>query len=80
MKTPRDLTGVELAKALKVLGYNITRQNGSHIRVTTLHNGEHHEVVPNHSPIKIGTLRSILRNIAQHHQISTAELMERLDL
>ncbi len=80
MKTPRDLTGAELAKALKVLGYTITRQNGSHIRVTTLLNGEHHEVVPNHSPIKIGTLRSILRNIAQHHQISTAELMEKLDL
>ena len=80
MKTPRDLTGAELAKALKVLGYTITRQNGSHIRVTTQQNGEHHEVVPNHSPIKIGTLRSILRNIAQHHLISTAELMEKLDL
>lgn len=80
MKTPRDLTGLELAKALKVLGYAITRQNGSHIRVTTLQNGEHHEVVPNHSPIKIGTLRSILRNVAQHHQISTAELLEKLDL
>ena len=80
MKTPRDLTGVELAKALKILGYAITRQNGSHIRVTTLQNGEHHEVVPNHSPIKIGTLRSILRNIAQHHQISTAELLDKLDL
>ena len=80
MKTPRDLTGLELARALKALGYSITRQNGSHIRVTTLENGEHHEVVPNHSPIKIGTLRSILRNVALHHQISTAELLDRLHL
>lgn len=80
MKIPRDLTGMELAKALKVLGYAITRQTGSHIRVTTHENGEHHEVVPNHSPIKIGTLRSILRNVANHHQITTAELLDKLDL
>lgn len=35
MKLPRDLTGLELAKALKALGYEITRQTGSHIRLTT---------------------------------------------
>ncbi len=78
MKTPRDLSGTELAKALRILGYVVTRQNGSHLRVTTQLGGEHHEVVPNHSPIKIGTLKSILRNIAAHHRMSVAELLEKL--
>lgn len=80
MKTPRDLSGQELAKALRKLGYVVTRQHGSHLRVTTQHGGEHHEVVPNHSPVKLGTLKGILRNVAQHHRMSVAELMETLEL
>ena len=78
MKTPRDLSGPELAKGLRVFGYGVTRQNGSHLRVTTQLGGEHHEVIPNHSPIKIGTLKSILRNVAAHHGLSVAELLEKL--
>jgi len=80
MKTPRDLSGLELAKALRKLGYVVTRQSGSHLRITTQQGGEHHEVVPNHSPVKIGTLKGILRNVAEHHKITVAELMEHLDL
>ena len=80
MKTPRDLSGPELAKALRKLGYAVTRQNGSHLRVTTQQGGEHHEVVPNHSPIKLGTLKSILRSVAAHHRMTVAELMEALEL
>ena len=80
MKTPRDLSGHELAKALRKLGYVVTRQHGSHLRVTTQQGGEHHEVIPNHSPIKLGTLKGILRNVAQHQRMSVAELMEALDL
>jgi predicted RNA binding protein YcfA (HicA-like mRNA interferase family) len=34
MKLPRDLTGTELVKALRPLGYRVTRQTGSHIRLT----------------------------------------------
>ena len=80
MKTPRDLSGAELAKALRKLGYSITRQSGSHLRITTQEGGEHHEVIPNHSPIKIGTLKSILRNVASHHRLAVSELLELLDL
>ena len=80
MKTPRDLSGSELAKALRKLGYVVTRQSGSHLRVTTQERGEHHEVIPNHSPIKIGTLKSILRNVAAHHQMSVPEVLGLLDL
>ena len=79
MKTPRDLSGAELAKALRKLGYTVTRQSGLHLRITTQEGGEHHEVIPNHSPIKIGTLKSILRNVAFHQRISVPELIRLLD-
>ena len=46
MKLPRDLKGTDLARALQVLGYEITRQKGSHMRITTTLNGTHHEVIP----------------------------------
>jgi predicted RNA binding protein YcfA (HicA-like mRNA interferase family) len=78
MKTPRDISGADLAKALRLLGYQITRQTGSHLRITTQQGGEHHEVIPNHPAIKIGTLKGILRGIAAHHQITVAELLERI--
>ena len=48
--------------------------------MTTQAGGEHHEVVPNHSPINIGTLKSILRNVAAHHRMTMPEVLERLDL
>lgn len=35
MKLPRGLSGGELAQALRVLGYVVTRQSGSHMRLTT---------------------------------------------
>ncbi len=46
MKIPRDLSGIELAKKISVFGYRITRRTGSHIRLTTLENGEHHLTIP----------------------------------
>ena len=44
MKLPRDLAGMELAKALAKLGYQISHQTGIHIRHTTCQNGEHHHL------------------------------------
>jgi len=35
MRLPRDLSGRELASALRRLGYEITRQTGSPLRLTT---------------------------------------------
>lgn len=56
MKLLRDLAGHDLVKSLHKLGYAVTRQSGSHVRITRI-GGEHHEVIPNHSTIKIGTLQ-----------------------
>ncbi len=46
MRLPRDLSGDDLAKTLKVLGYRVARQSGSHMRLTTLEHGEHHMISP----------------------------------
>jgi predicted RNA binding protein YcfA (HicA-like mRNA interferase family) len=78
MKIPRDLSGIYLAKLLKVYGYQITRQQGSHIRLTTTQNGEHHITIPSHNPLKLGTLSAILSNLAEHQKISKDILMSAL--
>lgn len=78
MKVPRDLTGYELASLLGVFGYEITRQKGSHIRLTTPENGEHHITIPAHNPLKIGTISSILQEVAEHFGMTKKELSERL--
>ena len=80
MKIPRDIRAEQLVKALGKLGYKATRQRGSHIRVTTEVGGEHHEVVPHHRTIKVGTLRSILKSVADHHHLSLEELIKTLGL
>ncbi|WP_367872641.1 type II toxin-antitoxin system HicA family toxin [Luteolibacter sp. Populi] len=80
MKLPRDLDGAELIRALKVLGYEVSRQKGSHVRVTTSDGGKHHETIPLHRPLKAGTLAGLLKSLAAHHQISVAELIRLLDL
>jgi len=35
LRLPRDISGDELARALGDLGYRVTRQIGSHLRLTT---------------------------------------------
>lgn len=80
MKVPRDVSGPELIKALRTLGYTPNRQRGSHVRVTTQRGGQHHEVIPNHNPIKVGTLSGVLKSIAAHHNLAVEELLQQLDL
>ena len=78
MKLPRDIDASDLIKALYKFGYAPSRQTGSHIRLTTQQNGQHHLTIPNHDPIKIGTLNAILTEVAQHLGVSKQELIERL--
>jgi len=80
MRLPRDLSGADLVKALRILGYEPTLQTGSHIRLTTRENGEHHVTIPNHSPLRIGTLASVLDSVAKHFALSRQELILRLKL
>jgi len=80
MRLPRDVSGSEIVKALRILGYVVSRQSGSHIRVTTMENGEYRVTIPNHNPIKLGTLASILDDVASHFDISRDEILRRIDL
>ncbi|MCX7137069.1 MAG: type II toxin-antitoxin system HicA family toxin [Proteobacteria bacterium] len=74
MRLPRDVSGRELAKAAGALRYQISRQTGSHIRLTTTRNGEHHITIPAHDALKIGTLAAILGNIAAHLELDRDEV------
>ena len=78
MKRPRDLSGAELAKALRRLGYAITRQTGSHIRLTTERGGRHRVTIPAHRTLKVGTLAAILDEVARHHGLSRQAILDEL--
>jgi len=78
MKVPRDLSGIQLIKKLERLGYQVTRQTGSHIRLSCNTPSQHHITIPNHNPLRLGTLNSILGDIAAHLKISRDELAQKL--
>ena len=81
MRIPRQLSGQDVARVLGVLGYERVRQDGSHIRLTTQVNGAHHVTVPNHKPLKIGTLLGgVLKPVAAHHRLTVEELLAKLGL
>ena len=60
MKIPRNLSANELIKSLEKVGYLPTRQSGSHIRLTTQQNGQHH--------ITTATQSAANRNIIYYSQ------------
>ena len=79
MKAPRDLSGIELEKLLHRFGYEATRQHGSHIRLTTsIRGAEHHITVPAHKFLKIGTLESILADVAGYLALPRPEFEREL--
>jgi predicted RNA binding protein YcfA (HicA-like mRNA interferase family) len=78
MKLPRDLSGDDLAKLLRKYGYVVTRQVGSHMRLTTQQGSEHHITIPRHSSLRVGTLNDMLKDVAQHLGMERDELAESL--
>lgn len=78
MRLPRDLSGGDLAQILLKLGYSITRQTGSHLRLTTIEHGEHHITIPQHNPLRIGTLSAILADVATHFKLTREQLYRQL--
>ena len=67
--------GKDLARLLSKYGYQITRQKGSHVRLTTKINGEHHITIPNHKPLKIGTISGLLTDISGYLKIDKQALI-----
>lgn len=78
MKLPRNLSASELVKALNKYHYSVERQKGSHIRLTTTLKGQHHITIPNHDPLKIGTLSAILGDVANHLGTTKEEVVQEL--
>jgi predicted RNA binding protein YcfA (HicA-like mRNA interferase family) len=78
VKLPRDVSGQDLARRLSRFGYVVTRQVGSHMRLTTQERGQHHVTIPAHDALRVGTLEYILASVAHHLGLDRQELAQRL--
>jgi predicted RNA binding protein YcfA (HicA-like mRNA interferase family) len=78
LKLPRDVSGQELVRLLAKLGYEKTRQVGSHVRLSTAEHGGHKITVPMHRDIRVGTLDEIMERVAAHFGLTREDLAERL--
>lgn len=78
-KTPRNVLGTDLVKLFSKYGYEVIRQKGSHIRLSKSSvEGTHNLTIPNHNPVKLGTLNAILSDAAEQLKISKDELIAKL--
>ena len=78
MRVPRDVSGEQLAKLLARYGYRVTRQTGGHLRLTTTIREESHVTIPLHNALKVGTLSSILTDVASQVKITKDVLIRDL--
>ena len=79
MKVPRDLNGGEVVKVLRRhWNYRQVNQEGSHIVLETDVPTHHRLAVPNHSPIRVGTLNSIIRAVAAHKNVDRQAVLDSL--
>jgi len=79
LKLPRDWSGEELARRLVRIGYAVTRQSGSHMRLThSTTTSQHHVTVPRHAALRAGTLAAILDDVASNLSITREQLLDRL--
>lgn len=79
MKLPRDIGGRELANALiRNWGYRQVHQVGSHIILQTETPNHHRLSVPDHRPLRVGTLNGILRAVAFAKGVKREEIVNSL--
>jgi predicted RNA binding protein YcfA (HicA-like mRNA interferase family) len=79
MKIPRDLSGAQLVKVLcRDWGYRVIHQEGSHIILQTDTPSHQRLSVPNHNPLRIGTLNGIIRIMSAHKGVERQRLLETL--
>jgi predicted RNA binding protein YcfA (HicA-like mRNA interferase family) len=81
MKLPRNISGEDLAAGLcKQWNYCRVHQAGSHIILETDHPLHQRIAVPAHKELRIGTLNSILRAVAEAKQTTRQAILESLEL
>ncbi|HEY3321026.1 MAG TPA: type II toxin-antitoxin system HicA family toxin [Planctomycetota bacterium] len=79
MKLPRDLDGAKLAGMLcSQYGYRRVHQVGSHIVLETDTPVHHRISVPDHHPLRIGTLNAILRSVAKAKGVDKEDILSSL--
>jgi predicted RNA binding protein YcfA (HicA-like mRNA interferase family) len=79
MKLPRDLSGAELTQSLcRNFGYQKVHQVGSHLIIQTESPKHHRLSIPDHSPLRPGTLNAILRAVAGAKGIDKADILAKL--
>lgn len=78
MKLPRDVSAAQLVRVLSRLGYQVSRQRGSHIRLYHAGPPAHSVTVPNRNPLRTGTLHGILAVVAETRSISIESLIDLL--
>ena len=79
MKVPRDLSGAQLIKVLcRDWGFRQVHQEGSHVILQTETPGHQRLSVPNHNPLRIGTLNSIVRAVATHIGVDRQAVLDSL--
>ena len=75
-KLPRNLESKDLIKILDSLGYIQIHQKGSHIKLTKIINGSKQSItIPNHKPLKVGTLSSIINQICIQNKFEKSYLL-----
>ncbi len=73
------VSGADLLKLLKKLGYQVLRQKGSHVRlIKTTKSGDHKITVPIHKEMAKGTLNDILSKVGLWNNLSRDELIAML--
>lgn len=78
-KIPRDISGRKLAKLLEKYEYKIIRESASHMRLISEYKDKEHKItIPDHNPIKIGTLNNILNDIANYLKVDKKKIIEEL--
>lgn len=78
-RIPRNIGGQELVKLLGKFGYIVIRQTGSHIRLASELRGKAHVItIPDHNPVKIGTLNNILNDISAYLGTDKKKLVKEL--
>ena len=79
MKLPRDLSGAELIKLLcKHFDYRRVNQEGSHVILETSEPRQHRISIPDHAPLRVGTLNAILRAIAMAKGVEKEDILRHL--
>lgn len=75
MKLPRDASGQDLAKVLW-RDYRVVHQSGSHIILQTDLPTSQRLSVPNHNPLRIGTLNAIIRETTRHKGVDRSQILQ----